>query len=203
MVKDSSVFFYLLNKFLIFYKLVSFYVMLSKIYLLKLVVLPYKSIFVSFQISISLLSKEIIKREPSIPYIKAARYEILRKMRIKTCSITVHKKSPKIDSKNKDKIQSVKYPKSVLTLPDLLPSRLKDHAAKLCNYETAPNTAEFQDYNIDDELLDPLDQVSEQKMRKFVFSHPAVEDDVYSFSDAASDIGVHDTFIAGDWKKTF
>ena len=39
-------------------------------------------------------------------------------------------------------------------------------------------------------------------MRKFAFSHPAVEDDEYSFhSDSTSDTGDHDTFIAGDWKK--
>ena len=39
-------------------------------------------------------------------------------------------------------------------------------------------------------------------MNKFVFSHPAVEDDVYSF-ESESDTGVQDTFVSGNWRQHY
>ena len=53
-----------------------------------------------------------------------------------------------------------------------------------------------------EQLLDPLSQSTKKELKHFFFSHPAVEDDVYSFS-GDSDIGVHDTFSRGNWREHF
>ena len=58
----------------------------------------------------------------------------------------------------------------------------------------------FGEYH--EELLDPLGQIAEKEMKQFAFSHPAIEDNVYSFS-GDNDIGVHDTFSPDNWREHF
>ena len=60
----------------------------------------------------------------------------------------------------------------------------------------------FEIPSSEEDLLDPMDLVPESEMKKFVFHHPAVEDDVYSFA-SGSEVGVRNTFQADDWRKYF
>jgi hypothetical protein len=59
---------------------------------------------------------------------------------------------------------------------------------------------ELNPYN--NNLLDPLDQVPESQMKKFLFHHCAVEDDVYSFP-SDDEVVVQDTFVSDDRRKYF